>query len=246
MAVVPADTTTSSCEGDDSDSGDDSDGRDVFGGLAGEGGPDQLAEGPDGVREALERGWAASDSDERMEAFEEAEGLARDALEDDPCDADARWWLVASLGFRAQEASLHRRVPLAREVHQEALELLEAAPDHAGAHHTVGRLHAGIERLNRAERWLLLRIVGDEHWESASLEKAEAHLHQALALQPGVPHHRVEMARILKAKDRPKEAHWHALIARGLPSDAPLAHWYRGWAADLLETLNGELPTGDT
>nr|NIT85693.1 hypothetical protein [Gemmatimonadota bacterium]NIU29522.1 hypothetical protein [Gemmatimonadota bacterium]NIU34569.1 hypothetical protein [Gemmatimonadota bacterium]NIV81500.1 hypothetical protein [Gemmatimonadota bacterium]NIW62586.1 hypothetical protein [Gemmatimonadota bacterium] len=189
------------------------------------------------VRTHLDRGWGAADEKERVRHYREAEALAREAVERTPRDPDARWWLVASLGLRAQEESIGARIRLGRALHGEALALLEMAPDHPGGHHAMGRLHAGVLRRGRLARWLVKAMGGDEILKEASWERAEGHLRRAVELEPDAPHHRVELARILEARGREDEARTMARSALAASDEAPLASWYKGWAREILARL---------
>jgi len=190
-----------------------------------------------GVHRHLDAGWGAPSAAERRERFLQGEGLAREARALDPDDPEARWWLLAALGLRGQEEPLRGRIPIAREVHREAEALVRDHPDHPGGHHALGRLHGSVLRLGPPVRWFYSRIVGDEGLRDASWERAEWHLRRATALEPAAPHHRVELARVLRDTGRPDEARSEARRALSLPDEAPLAAWYRGWAREILEEL---------
>ncbi len=189
------------------------------------------------VQGELDRGWGASSAAERRAHFEQGEGLARRAVALAPDDPEARWWLVAALGLRGQEATLRERIPIAREVHQEAGTLVRDHPGHPGGHHALGRLHGSVLRLSPPVRWFYRRIVGDEGLRDASWGVAEFHLRRAIELEPDAPHHRVELARVLQDTDRLAEARAEARRAVELPERTPLASWYRGWARELLAEL---------
>jgi tetratricopeptide (TPR) repeat protein len=189
------------------------------------------------AQEEVDRGWGAADRARRIEHFRIAESHARDAHEIAPTDPEARWWLVVALGLRAQESSLLQRIGLVRELRAEAESLLEDAPDHPGGHHAMGRLHAAVMRLDPVSRALTTLLAGGGELDAASWDAAESHLRRARELEPGAPHHSVELARILRDRGRLDEAYREAERARSAPAGTPLAHWYRGWAAELLEEL---------
>ncbi|MEX2531862.1 MAG: tetratricopeptide repeat protein [Gemmatimonadota bacterium] len=188
----------------------------------------------------VDRGWGAGDPAERLEHFRNAEELAREALALSPAKPEARWWLVVALGLTAQESPLLRRIGLVRELRAQTESLLEEAPNHPGGHHAMGRLHAAVSRLDPVSRGLITLLAGGDELDAASWDTAESHLRRALELEPGAPHHSVELARILRDRGQPDEAYREAERALAATADTPLAHWYRGWAAELLEELGPE------
>lgn len=191
------------------------------------------------VREHLDRGWGAPDREGRLTRYREAHRLAREAVERCPGSVEARWWLVASLGLRAQEEEgIGIRVRLGDRLHDEAETLLRIAPDHPGGHHAMGRLYASAQRLGRLARWAVAAMGGGDLLDEASWDRAEAHLRRAVALEPQAPHHRVELARILKDRGRKEEARRMARSALAASDDPPLAAWYKGWARELLAALS--------
>lgn len=195
------------------------------------------------VREAqqeVDQGWGATDREGRVEHFRMAEAHARAALDIAPTEPQARWWLVVALGLRAQESPLLRRIGLVRELRVEIEHLLDEAPDHPGGHHAMGRLHAAVMRLDPLSRRLVTIVAGGGALDSASWDIAERHLRRARELEPDAPHHSVELARILQDRGRLEEARREAERALAATATTPLAHWYRGWAAELLEGMEGE------
>lgn len=140
--------------------------------------------------------------DVRLSLYESVEADARAALEADPDDHEARWLLIASLGLKVDEVGAREKVRAAREVHEHAELLLEHDERHAGAHHAIGRLNAGILRLNRVVRFVALRLVGDDTLSEASWDGAEEHLRIAMEEEPHVLVHRLELARAFETQGR--------------------------------------------
>ncbi len=172
--------------------------------LCSAGEEDALSEPWKGVLQLLAEGRAAYPAEARMARYREAEGVAESRLARDPEDVDARWWRLATWGLQVDESSARGKIRLARQIHGEAVWLLEREPDHPGAHHAMGRLHAGILRLNPVLRFFALRAVGEEELRGASWEGAEVHLRRAVEGEPCTLHHRYELARVLQ--DQGKEA----------------------------------------
>jgi tetratricopeptide (TPR) repeat protein len=180
------------------------------------------------------------DPDVRVQLYDMVESRARAALEEDPSDIDARWWLVATLGLRADEESARRKIQLAGEVHEEAERILEVDPDHPGAHHAVARLHAGILRLNRVVRYVALRLVGEETLREADWEGAEWHIQRAIEQEPDILIHRYERVRMLQTQGRLDEAREELENLFSLPDTAPMDPVVRSRA----ERLRSELGEG--
>lgn len=143
--------------------------------------------------------------DVRLSLYESVEAEARAALERDPGDHEARWMLLATLGLKVDEVGAREKVRAAREVHEHALLLLEHDERHAGAHHAMGRLNAGILRLNRVVRYVALRLVGEDTLSEATWDDAEEHLRIAMEEEPRVLVHRLELARALETQGRHDE-----------------------------------------
>jgi len=149
---------------------------------------------------------AHPDRDERIRIFESVEALANERLAQDPDDMDARWWRVAVWGLRVDEESARGMVRYARAAYEDARWILERDPDHPGAHHVMGRLHAGILRVNRVVRFFAQRLVGDEELRNASWESAEGHLRRAVEGEPHALYHRIELILVLDDRGKAEEA----------------------------------------
>ncbi|TVP77478.1 MAG: hypothetical protein EA352_03560 [Gemmatimonadales bacterium] len=144
-------------------------------------------------------------SEVRLSLYRSVEEEARAALEADPDDHEARWMLLATLGLLVDEVGAREKVQAAREVHEHAQVLLEHDARHAGAHHAMGRLNAGILRLNRVVRFVALRLVGEDTLSEASWDDAEEHLRIAMEEEPDVLVHRLELARAFETQGRHDE-----------------------------------------
>lgn len=160
---------------------------------------------------------AHPDQGERIRLFEKVEALANQRLEEDPDDMDARWWRVAVWGLRVDEESARGMVRYARAAYEDAQWILERDPDHPGAHHVMGRLHAGILRVNRIVRFFASRLVGDEALRNASWDSAEYHLRRAVAGEPHALYHRIELILVLEDRGMEDEARaeYRAMMAMG-------------------------------
>jgi hypothetical protein len=195
--------------------------------------PGTLANAPALLAEA----WQATDPTRRLTQFEAVQRLAEAEIAREPLDLEARWWRVAALGHRIDHESPRQKVILAGAVNEEARAMLAIDPDHPGAHHALGRLNAGILRLNRVLRFFALRIFGQGELDQASWEVAEAHLRTARDAVPCALLHRFELARVLADQGRSREARAELETLLALPDRIPHDPVIRVQARALLTTL---------
>lgn len=143
--------------------------------------------------------------DDSLSVLRRLEGSLMTRIEDAPDDVRARFRLATVTAVRL-ELDDGDEVELAREVHRHAARIVAADPKHAGAHHMLGRLHAAVMRLGGFKRFLAKTFVGGELLERASWEAARRHLELAEALEPCIPDHHYELARLLFERGRPEDA----------------------------------------
>jgi uncharacterized protein (TIRG00374 family) len=168
--------------------------------------PDSALETPAAIESIVVRGILETDPKRRAEAFVEAVTLARGAVEATPEDPDAYYVLAVALGYRLEHQGLRTKLRLAGEVRAAAERALELDPDHAGAHHVLGRLHAGAMRLNRIARVIARELLGASVLEGASWEEAEHHFSEARRLEPTNPRHAMELGALYLDTGRPELA----------------------------------------
>lgn len=169
----------------------------------------------------------------RRAIYLEVESLADARLADDPDDLEARWWRIAAMGLRIDEESHKAQIALAREIHQEARWILDREPHHGGAHHAMGRLHAGVLRVHPVARFLVLRLVGEDELRGANWEGAAEHLRQAVASEPCLLTHRFELVRVLLDAGRVDEARAELAAMLTLEDHVPLDPVVRQRALEL-------------
>ncbi|HSW29454.1 MAG TPA: flippase-like domain-containing protein [Longimicrobiales bacterium] len=156
-----------------------------------------------GVKDLVLRGLRAGHAEEAEALLREAVARARAGVERAPSDAEAHYLLAVALGYHLEHQGLRRKFALAAEVRSEAERALALDPGHAGAHHVMGRLHAGAMRLNRVARLILREVLGASVLEGASWKQAEQHFRQARAADPGCPRHAMELGALYLDTDRP-------------------------------------------
>lgn len=161
---------------------------------------------PDTVWILMENAVASEDEDRMKQLLVEAEGHARDAVVGHDDNVGRRFALAAVLGMRADREGGRTKVRAAAALHEELQVVLELDPDHAQAHYMMGRLHAGVRRMNGITRWLATNLLGGATLKQASWEEAERHLSFAEDRAPEVPDHHLQLARVYRDTGRPELA----------------------------------------
>ena len=200
--------------------------------------PSWVAPGvPDPVWRLVEASAAAGDENDRRCLLREAEADARQALSEAPEDVGRHFALAVVLGMRANTEGGRTKVLAASELHTELRALLELDPDHAQARHMLGRLHAGVRRMNRVTRWLATNLLGGGALKEATWEEAERNLAFAAQAAPDVLDHHLQLANLYRDTDRPELALEAARRAIALPSTTPMEEAVRAEALALEASL---------
>ena len=175
--------------------------------------------------------------DARVALVVEAERYARGATELRPSEAEGWFLVAASLGLRAQYESTREKVRMAGEMWSHASTALERDPDHAGAHHVLGRLNLEAMTLSGMARMIATHFYGSTLLRRASWEQAETHLRRAVAIDPDALYHRLWLARFYIERDEEDEA--EALLRQIVESsaDTPLDRIWKKEAAEDLRRL---------
>jgi len=153
------------------------------------------------VRRALLAG-----EDERKRAASEAHARSHYFVAARPDAADAWRWRAVTGGMLAELSGPQDKVRLGRMAYDSALRALELAPEHAGAHHVLGRLYAGVAELGWLTRFFAARMGMGELIDAASWEDAEHHLRRAVSLDGTDPVYRFDLALLLLERERIEEA----------------------------------------
>jgi hypothetical protein len=160
---------------------------------------------PDTIVTLVERAADTNDGDLRKDLLREAESHAREAVSADD-RTSRRYALAIVLGLRANVEGGKTKVQAAAALSDELDVILEREPDHAGARHMLGRLHAGIRRMSRITRWLATNLMGGDELSRATWEAAEENLAYAEEHAPHVPDHHLQLALLYRDTDRPELA----------------------------------------
>jgi tetratricopeptide (TPR) repeat protein len=170
------------------------------------------------IRSRVVEGLAAPTREEAERAFLDALEAARAQVASSPDDAEAHYLLDVALGYHLEHRGIRTKLRLAAEVRAAAEHALELDPRHAGAHHVLGRLHAGAMRLDRLERLVVREVLGGSVLEGASWERAEAYFLEALRLEPSNPRHGMELGSLYLDTHRRERAREILSAAAALPA----------------------------
>ncbi len=149
---------------------------------------------------------AAASGDEARRLLTDAEIEAPRSVAERPDDIGRRFGLAVVLGSRADIEGGRTKIRAASELYTELEAILEVDPEHARARHLLGRLHAGVKRMNRVVRWVATRLLGGEVLAGASWEAAERHLAFAAEHEPAVLAHHLQLANLYRDTGRPERA----------------------------------------
>ncbi len=167
--------------------------------------PEWAAESvPDTLVSLVERAVDTPDEDLQRELLREAEGHAREAVtRGDEDDVGRRYALAVVLGLRANAEDGRTKVRAAAALAEELEVILALDPHHVGARHMLGRLHAGIRRMNGVVRWLATNMLGGDALSRARWETAEENLAYAEEHGPHVADHHLQLALLYRDTGRP-------------------------------------------
>jgi len=188
---------------------------------------------PDKVWLLVEASSATDDHGQVKDLLEEAEIHARAAVEGHESDVGRRFALAVVLGMRANEEGGRTKVHAASSLHVELEAILGLDPDHARARHMLGRLHAGVRRMNRITRWIATNILGGGELRKATWKEAERNLAFAEKHAPEVADHHLQLACLYRDTGRPELARQELEHVLALPASSPLERAVRQEALGL-------------
>jgi hypothetical protein len=167
---------------------------------------DVRIEDTDSVWVLVDASAAAEDDDDRKDLLREAETLAYAALTDHEDDIERRYLVAVVLGLRANVEGGRTKVRVAAALSEQLEAILAADPDHAGARHMLGRLHAGVRRMSRITRWVATNVLGGDELKKATWEAAEENLFFAEQQSPEISDHHLQLALLYRDTGRPEMA----------------------------------------
>jgi tetratricopeptide (TPR) repeat protein len=157
-------------------------------------------------REAVELGRFDSDESNRNALYKRAEQYARRAVAERPNDAEGHFELAKAIGRNALAMGTRDKVKYAGVVHDEAMAALKIDPKHGGASHVMGVWNAEVMRLSGFSRFMAKNLLGGKVFGEASWENALKYMEAAVAAQPGLITHRLDLAEIYLDRDMKDKA----------------------------------------
>jgi glycosyltransferase 2 family protein len=158
------------------------------------------------VRRSLEDGMLATSYDDSLTTFSLAVDTAWALILMTPDDPEAHYVYAAALGQRLELAGTREKIRMGAGSRSAAEAALALDPDHAGAHHVLGRINAATMRMSFVARFVARRLLGAKALDGASWEQAERHFARARDLEPGNPRHSMELGVLYADTGRPAEA----------------------------------------
>ena len=185
--------------------------------------PNWVVDGvPDSVWMLVEASAATDEEDRAKDLLKQAETHARAAVEGHADDVGRRFALAVVLGLRANREGGRTKVNAASELHRELEAILELDPEHARAHHMLGRLHAGVRRMGKITRWIATSLLGGGVLKNATWESAEESLGFAEQRAPEVSDHHLQMANLYASTNRVELAFQELEHVFQLPALSPM------------------------
>jgi tetratricopeptide (TPR) repeat protein len=168
-----------------------------------------------------------------------AEAYARRAVAADSLGADGHYILAAAIGRASLTKSKKERVRRAAEIRAEALRALELNPEHDAAYHVLGRWNAEIMRLSGLTRFFAKTFLGGAIFNQASWDGAVNNMERAVAYNPAVIYHHLDLAEILVDLGRYTEAREQLRQVAELPVFDIMDPVYQADGAALLKRIEG-------
>jgi len=192
--------------------------------LAGWGSP-----GVDGAPPAMETidslvaaALLAPGEEEREDFLHQADSVADGEIAANPLDAEALYRKAVTAGLLAETAGTRDKIRLGTRSMEYAEAALAADGSHGGAHHVLGRIHAGVKRLGWFTRLVGGRLGMGPLIEAATWEDAEFHLRTARELEPENFTFRLEYAVALRDMGRDEDAAVELDELLTHPAEAPI------------------------
>lgn len=156
--------------------------------------------------EAVELGRFDANEAERTSLYKRAEQYARRAVAVRPNDADAHFVLARAIGRNALTMGTKDKVKFAGVVHDEGMAALKIDAKHAGANHVMGLWNAEVMRLNGISRFMAKNLLGGKVFGEASWDNAIKYMETAVANEPNLISHHLDLAEIYEDRDMKDKA----------------------------------------
>ena len=181
----------------------------------------------------------APDEEEREALLHQADSLAERRSLAMPDDADALYWRAVTAGLLAETSGAREKIRLGILSMELAEAALVADSTHGGAHHVLGRIHAGVKRLGWFTRLIGGRLGMGPLLDAASWEDAEFHLRRARTLEPENITFRLEYGVALRDMGKEAEAAAEMIELLSLSGVAPVERAALDRACRILTELYG-------
>lgn len=187
--------------------------------------------------EAVELGRFDPVESNRTSLYKRAEQYARRAVAVRPNDADSHFVLAKAIGRNALTMGSRDRVKYGGVVHDEAMAALKIDPKHAGANHVMGLWNAEVMRLNGIARFMAKNLLGGKVFGEASWDNAIKYMEAAVASQPNLISHHLDLAEIYEDRDMKDKAREQLEWIGKAPVTELNDKHYKEMAAEMLAKL---------
>ncbi|MGI8401633.1 MAG: hypothetical protein ACR2NS_08550 [Gemmatimonadaceae bacterium] len=188
-------------------------------------------------RSAVDLGAAERNEEKRGLYFKNAEKYARQAVAENPSDAEGHFDLARALGKNALTQGPRDRIKFAKDVRNQALDCLKIDPKHAGCLHVMGMWNAEVMRLNGFTRMLAKNFLGGEIFSSANWAEARRYMEESVANDPNRIVHHVDLAGVYKDMGDKAKARAEYQMVMKLPNTDYNDRQYKAAADAALRTL---------
>jgi tetratricopeptide (TPR) repeat protein len=172
------------------------------------------------AHEAVDRGEAATNEEQRTTLYKNAEQYARRAVAANPNDAEGHFQLARAIGRNALTMGTRDRIKFAGVVRDEAITALKLNPNHDGAMHIMGVWNAEVMRLNGFSRMIAKNFLGGKVFNAASWDSASFYLEKAVQTAPNRITHHLDLAAVYVDRDQKEKAkEQYEWIARATPTE---------------------------
>ncbi|TVR64009.1 MAG: hypothetical protein EA422_07670 [Gemmatimonadales bacterium] len=156
----------------------------------------------------------------------------------EPRGIEGLYWEVAAVGRLAMGAGPREASAYADRIREGAIAILDQEPEHAGAHHALGKLYAEIMSVSGISRFFGRTFVRSAALDEASWTLAEDHLERAATLAPEMILFQLDLARLYRDRRRTDEARRVLEAAAQAPIRQPGDRIFQEEARALLREIS--------
>jgi tetratricopeptide (TPR) repeat protein len=130
----------------------------------------------------------------RLKQYRIGEDYARKAVKADPNNTWGHFYVAASLGKMAVHSSVSKQIDLADEIRSAVEKSIACDPQNGFAYHVYGVWHRKMAEIGKASRLVASTFLG-RSIPKGNLNSSVDHFHKAIALNPTVVSHHVELGK---------------------------------------------------